>query len=265
MLNAELKDDPDFADFLNPTFEPYEDDEAPASKMPDIDEVENDADVDTYDQYVGAQVRVPISGEIRSGKVTRRKRELDGTWKGSANANYMLDSRTYEIEFPDGRRYEYTVKVIAENIYAQCDKEVNQFNIMDCIIDHKKDGHAVERADMYIKHRINNQVRKANKGWNLCVECKDGTTSWERLVDLKEINPIEVAEYAVGKNLQDAPAFVWWFPYVLKNRSHIIADVTKRYHKRTHEFGIEVHRSWDDCVRLYKENVNTIWQDAVRK
>jgi hypothetical protein len=103
MLEEDFKDDPDFADFVTPTFETYEDDEVPASKMPDIDEVDNYHDVDTYDQYVGAQVRVPIGGEIRSGKVMRRKRELDGTWKGRANANSMLDSRTYENEFPDGR------------------------------------------------------------------------------------------------------------------------------------------------------------------
>jgi hypothetical protein len=199
------------------------------------------------------------------GKVTRRKRELDGTWKGRENATSMLDSRTYEIEFPDGRSDEYTVNVIAENMYAQCDKEGNQFSIMDCIIDHKEYGHAVERADMYIKHGSNKQVRKTAKGWHLYVEWKDGTTSWERLADLKESNPIEVFEYAVGKNLQYSPAFVWWVLYMMKKRKHIIAAVTKRYHKQTHMFGIEVPKSWDDCVRLDKDNDNTLWQDAVMK
>jgi hypothetical protein len=63
MLEEDFKDDPDFAEFVTPTFEPYEDDEVPASKMPDIDDVDDDHDVDTYDQYVGAQVRVPIRGE----------------------------------------------------------------------------------------------------------------------------------------------------------------------------------------------------------
>jgi hypothetical protein len=52
---------------------------------------------------------------------------------------------------------------------------------------------------------------------------------------------------------------------VLKKRSRIIADVTKIYHKRTHKFGTEVPMSWDDCVIIYKENDNTLWQDAVRK
>jgi hypothetical protein len=194
MLNEDFKDDPYFADFVTPTFEPCEDDGVPASKMMDIDDVDNGDDVDTYDQYAGAKVRVPIGGEIRSGKVMRLKRELDGAWKGRAHANFMLDSRTYEIEFSDGRSDEYTTNFIVENMYTQCDKEVNQFNIMNCIIDHKKDGHAVERADMYIKHGSNKKVRNTTKGWHLCVEWKDGTTSWESLADIKESNPIEVAE-----------------------------------------------------------------------
>jgi hypothetical protein len=58
---------------LTPTYECYEDDEASSSKMPDIDDIKEEYDVDTYDQYVGAHVRVPIGDEIRSGKVVRRK------------------------------------------------------------------------------------------------------------------------------------------------------------------------------------------------
>jgi hypothetical protein len=41
--------------------------------------------------------------------------------------------------------------------------------------------------------------------------------------------------------------------------------VTKRYNKRTHNFGVEVPKSWDGCVRFDKENGNTFWQDAARK
>jgi hypothetical protein len=65
--------------------------------------------------------------------------------------------------------------------------------------------------------------------------------------------------------LLDTPDFIWWAPHVLKKHTRIIADVTKRNHKRTHKFGIEVPKSWDDSVRLDKDNDNTLWQDAVRK
>jgi hypothetical protein len=61
------------------------------------------------------------------------------------------------------------------------------------------------------------------------------------------------------------PDLVWWAPRVFKKRSRIIAAVTKRYHKQTHKFGIEVPKSWDDCVRLDKDNDNPLWQDALMK
>jgi hypothetical protein len=148
--------------------------------------------------------------------------------------------------------------VIADIMYAQCDIEGRQYNLMEGITDHIADGHAVAPADMYIKHGRNKKVRKKTKGWHLCVEWKDGNTSWEWLADLKESNPVEVAEYASTKSLFDTPGFFWWAPHVLKKRTRSIADVTKRYHKRTHKFGIEVPKIWDDCVRLYKENDNTL-------
>jgi hypothetical protein len=47
--------------------------------MPDIDDIKEENDVDTYDQYVVSHMRVPIGDEILSGKVFRCKRELDGT------------------------------------------------------------------------------------------------------------------------------------------------------------------------------------------
>jgi hypothetical protein len=42
----------------------------------------------------------------------------------------MLDTMTYEIEFPDGCSDKYTANVIAENIYAQCDIGGRQYNLM---------------------------------------------------------------------------------------------------------------------------------------
>jgi hypothetical protein len=82
MNENDFKDDPDYADFVTPAYDCYEDDEFPPSKMPDIDDVKNEDDVDTYDQYAGAHVRVPIGDDIRTGKEVRRKSELDGTVRG---------------------------------------------------------------------------------------------------------------------------------------------------------------------------------------
>ena len=69
---------------------------------------------------------------------------------------------------------------------------------MDAIMENGSDGHAIKVADMYVTNNIKWHVRKTIKGWQLCIRWKDGTTSWERLADLKESYPIEVAEYSVA-------------------------------------------------------------------
>jgi hypothetical protein len=85
------------------------------------------------------------------------------------------------------------------------------------------------------------------------------------LADLKESNPIEVADYSATNNLHDEPEFDWWVPHFLKNWNIIIAAVTKRYHKSTHKFGIQVPKTWCEAVKLDEENGNTLWQDTIRK
>jgi hypothetical protein len=46
----DFKDDPDYADFVTPTYDYYEDDEVSSSKISDIDDIKEEHDVDTYDQ-----------------------------------------------------------------------------------------------------------------------------------------------------------------------------------------------------------------------
>jgi hypothetical protein len=84
MNKSDFKDDLYYADFVTPTYDCYEDDEVPPSKMTYIEDVKDKDDIDIYEQYVGAHVRVPIGYEIRSGKVVRCKRELYGTVRGES-------------------------------------------------------------------------------------------------------------------------------------------------------------------------------------
>jgi hypothetical protein len=70
-----------------------------------------------------------------SGKVQQRKREANGSLKGTAHPNPILDTCTYEVKFPDGQVAEYSANVIAENMYTQCDTEGNQYLLLDEIVD----------------------------------------------------------------------------------------------------------------------------------
>ena len=94
--------------------------------------------------------------------------------------------------------------------------------------------------------------QKTTRGWQLCIEWKDKSTSWKRLSDMKDSYPIEVAEYAEAVGISDEPAFSWWTTHVLKKRQRIIEAINKRYHKMTHEFGIKVPKTVEEALSLDK-------------
>ena len=113
--------------------------------------------------------------------------------------------------------------------------------------------------------RKSNCAPKTTKGWRLCVKWKDGSTSWEKLSNLKESNPVEVAEYATAVGIDDQPAFKWWVPHVLRKRDRIIQKVKTRYHKRTHKFGFRVPKTVEEALLIDKENGDDRWAKAIRK
>jgi hypothetical protein len=84
---------------------------------------------------------------------------------------------------------------------------------------------AVSSDDKYIMHGSNETLCRTTKGWYLQVQWRDGSTSWEPLRNLKESNPVEVAEYAVANKLIEEAAFAWWVPHTIKKREHIIAAI----------------------------------------
>lgn len=70
--------------------------------MPEADEWTPE----TFDQYLTAEVLLPVRGELVRAQVTGRKRGADGNPVGTANANPILDSREYEAKFQNGsKRY----------------------------------------------------------------------------------------------------------------------------------------------------------------
>ena len=73
---------------------------------------------------------------------------------------------------------------------------------------------------------------------------------------MKESFPIKTAEYAVANRISKEPAFNWWCPFVIRQRSRNIAKVKSKYWLCTHIFGIKVPHSVEEAYRLNKENGN---------
>jgi hypothetical protein len=102
--------------------------------MPEAD----DWDAEAYDQYITAKVLLPRDGQKVLGHVTSHKRDAEGNPIGKAYDNPILDTRLYQVTFPDGNVAEYSANIIAESIYSQVVNEGRQFLMLDEIIDWKR-------------------------------------------------------------------------------------------------------------------------------
>ena len=123
-------------------YEPFD-----PSAMPEADAF----DVETFDAYLQAEVLLPKGDKYLTGTVIGRKRDADGNPIGKRNTNPILDTRVYEVQFPDGHVEEFAANMIAESIYSQVDDEGNQYLLLQEIVDHKCDNSVLPRDKMWIK------------------------------------------------------------------------------------------------------------------
>ena len=145
------------------------------------------------------------------------------------------------MELEDRTVDRYFANTVAENLWSQCDEEGREVQLFSDIIDHRKNRRAISIADGY--ERGPNGQRKPKKttiGWDVLIEFKDGTTQWVPLKDVKDSNPVELAEYAVANKLQEEPAFKWWVNFTLRKRHRFINKLKSKYWRTTHKFGVRL-------------------------
>ena len=176
------------------------------------------------------------------GHMVARNRDHEGNPIGRANYNTILDSHQYEVDFHDSDASDMTSNAIAEEIYAQCDPEGNQYLLLDSLIYFRSSESALSLADQNIVDVCDRQsICKTAKGCQICCQWKDGSTSWESLTNLKESHPVQTVQ-----DIHHEPVFKYWVRHVLKKREQIISPVKGRnalYLKKTHKFGIEMPSS----------------------
>ena len=152
-------------------------------------------------------------------------------------------------------------------MYSQCDPDGDQYVMFESIVDFRRITTALCYADQKVlKADGRSFMRRTTAGWHLCVQWKDGSTSWEKLSELKESHPVECTEYALSQDLMNETAFNWWVGFVLKKRERIILLVRKRnmrYLKRNENFGIAIPNNVKEELQLDKYNGNNLWADAI--
>lgn len=218
------------------------------------------------DNLINVEVLLPNGEEEKAlATVIRKSVDDEGRLKGKHSNNPLFSTLTYDVQFKDGTVKEYQANIIAQNILQQVDPDGHYATTMT-IVGHKMEPDAIGLNGRYIVTRNGDKVRrKTTRGWQLLVRWKDGTQQWIPLKDLKESNPVDVAEYAVSRNISHYPAFAWWVDYVIKKKRAIISSVKARTTKKSHKYGIEVPKSIEDAMRIDHETGTTYWKDALDK
>ena len=183
-----------------------------------------------YDNLLNAEIMVQAEEGQVSGKVIKQALGLDGKVIGKYDDNPYLNSIMYEVELVDGRIKEYRANIIAENMLTQVDSDGFSLTLMEGIIDCKRDDSiATPKTEKYITTRSGQKrLRKTTAGWKLLVKWRDQSESWVKLAELKESHPVETAEFAKSRGIDDEAAFIWWVLHTLGKRNAIISAVKMR-------------------------------------
>jgi hypothetical protein len=221
---------------------------------------------ETFHHYLTAEVLLPVCGELVWARVTSRKQGADRNPVGTANADPILASRKYEVKFQDGLTNTYAANNIAESLFSQCDSDGREYVMMKDIIDHHSVGSAKPIDDgKYVTPQGTRRKRWTTKGWHLLVEWKDGGSDWIPLKDMKEVFPVQTAEYTVANKLAEQSAFAWWVRHALKTRDRMIEKVKSRYWKHSHKYGIELPKSVKEALAVDANSGTAFWKDAIGK
>ncbi len=97
------------------------------------------------------------------------------------------------------------MNVIAQAMYAQCDIDRNKYLLLKCFVHVQKDHTAVSLDEQKATHNSRDYMGCTTLRWHVCCQWKDGSTSWEKLSDLKESHPLQMAEYAVSMGVDNEP------------------------------------------------------------
>jgi hypothetical protein len=97
------------------------------------------------------------------------------------------------------------------------------------------------------------------------VNWKDKSSDWVNLKDLKDLYPVQVAEYAAANRIAEEPAFKWWVHNVLRKQNRIVPKMKSRYLRTTHKFGIKVPKTVQEALAIDEETGTDFWRRAIEK
>ena len=142
----------------------------------------------------------------------------------------------------------------------QVDSEGHYYQVLNELTDNKIYDSDITNVDGFIKYsNWNLHQRMTTLGWKLLVKWKDDSVDWVPLNDLKQYNPVELAEYGVVNEISDEPALIWWVKETLRLQDRIIYKVKYKYFFTSHKFGIQVPETVKEAYEIDRKLGTSFW------
>ena len=87
------------------------------------------------DQYLGIKVVSSRYDSTQEGTVIRRKHYSDGTLFRTKNINPILNTRVYEVDFPNESIYDLTTNIIVGNVFDSISEDGDHHTYLDYIVE----------------------------------------------------------------------------------------------------------------------------------
>ena len=112
-------------------------------------------------------------------KVVSRKRDSTGHLISSKHYKPTLDSRIYNVQFPDGHYEQYTTNLLAEALFDSCDDDCYDTCFISEISSYRSDATAIRKPDgFYLSKNGNHCPKVTTKGWEIQITWKDNSKTW---------------------------------------------------------------------------------------
>ena len=112
---------------------------------------------------------------------------------------------------------QHTANIRAKNMLSKVESEFHHYKLLTEVTDHKRDDRNITNENGFIKSSNGNlHWKRKNRSCKILVEWKYGSFDWVPLKDLKQSNPVELAEYAVTNEISDETALSWWVKETLR-------------------------------------------------
>ena len=153
----------------------------------DISEYDDEFDPESFDNYVNMEIAIDRHDDRPEFvRVTKILKDKDGLPIGISSKNPILDNRMYEVEYAGGYKTAMSENEISNSLLAQVDQDRQRYFLFDEVIDHRTDGTEIKEEDAFIHMEIGNKQRRdTTKGWEVCIQWKDRSLTWNQIKDLK--------------------------------------------------------------------------------